>query len=345
MRKLFILFLLFTPLLYASQFANPYQGNIVVAEQNEDMLKELALKQVLVKVSGNAQIAEFNESKLLLENPDSLLSQYGYQTLLNRRYFTAVFDKQQINQALIDMQQPVWGETRPTTLVWLINDSGNVRQLVSDHMVSQDNDKEIASLFLQQQHNRGISLQFPLMDLEDRLALSISDVSGRFYKPITRASMRYGVEHLVVADLQQLSADKYSLSWQLVKSESSGRQSKVLVSDRLRGEKATLITAMVNKIADYYASQYAILENQGEKFSQTIYVDGINSLAQLTQLSSVLESLVAIASFEIVSVKDSLVAVEIKINGGLNSFKNGLFAQPNLQPDLSQSETFHFNWR
>jgi hypothetical protein len=345
MRNLFILLLFFTSLVSASQFANPYQGNVAVAEQSEDELKELALKQVLVKVSGNAQVAEFNESKLLLNKIDRLLSQYGYQTLLNTRYFTAVFDKRQINQALRDMQQPVWGETRPITLVWLVSDGDNIRQLISDNMVSQESNKEIASLFLAQQHNRGISLQFPLMDLEDRLALSISDVSGRFYKQITRASMRYGVEHMIVANLQQLSADSWFLSWQLVKSELAGKRSKVLVSDRQRGEKAALISAMVNKVADYYAGQYAILDTQSEKFSQTIYVQGISSLAQLTQLNSVLENLLAIASFEIVSVQGSQVAVDIKINGGLNSFKNGLFAQPNLQPDLSQGETFHFNWR
>jgi hypothetical protein len=345
MRHLFIMLLLFTPLVSASQFVNPYQGNIAVAKQNEEELKELALKQVLVKVSGNAEIAELEESKLLLQKSETLLSQYGYQTLHNTRYFTAVFDKQQVNRALIDMQQPVWGETRPATLIWLVNDNGDVRQLVSDNMISREGGGKIATAFLEQQHNRGITLQFPLMDLEDNLALSISDVSGRFYQPIMQASMRYGVEHFVIADLKQLGEERWSLSWQLVQSSSAGKQSRVLVSEKERGKRLALVTSMVNKIADYYASQYAILENQGEKFSQTIYVQGVSSLVQLTQLNSVLDNLFSVASFEISSVQGSQLAIDIKINGGLTSFKNGLFAQPHLQADLSQGETFHFNWR
>ena len=344
-RNLFPLLLLFTPLVSAGQFDNPYQGNIPVVEQSENELKKLALKQVLVKVSGNAAIAKLAESKLLLKKTERLLSQYGYQTVFNTRYFTAVFDKRKINQALKEMQQPVWGDTRPTTLVWLISDNDAERQLVSDNMISRRVDPGLSSAFQSQQYNRGISLQFPLMDLEDNLALSIADVSGRFYAPIASASKRYGMEHFVVANLKQSSAEKWSLHWELVKSNPLSKQSRVLASEKVSGRKSSLISKMVSNIANYYASQYAILDNQGEKFSQTIYIRGINSLAQLTQLNKLLSNLLAIASFEVTSVIGSQVTVNIKINGGLNSFKNGLSAQPNLQPDYSQSEPFHFNWR
>ncbi|MCW8996827.1 MAG: DUF2066 domain-containing protein [Psychromonas sp.] len=343
-RYLFILLLVFTRFVSAGQFDNPYQGNIAVMGQSEDELKVLALKQVLVKVSGNAEIEKMSESKLLLQKTDSLLSQYGYQTSANIRYFTAVFDKRKINQALQDMQQPVWGDTRPTTLLWLVIDEGGVRKLVSDNLFTNTANSEIASVFYNQQHSRGISLQLPLMDLEDNLALSISDVSGRFYDAIAAASKRYDADNFVVANLKQVNPEMWSLSWQLVKSAPRYKHNKVVVADKITGKKVSLVSAMVSRIADYYASQYSVLENQGEKFSQTIYIKGINSLAQLTQLNKVLENLLSVASFEVTSVQGSQVAVNIKISGGLTSFKNGLFAQQNLQPDLSQSEAFHFNW-
>lgn len=344
-RNLFILLLLLSPFASASQFDDPYQGNIAVVDQSEDELKVLALKQVLVKVSGNAEIAQFNDSKLLLQKTESLLSQYGYQTLLNARYFVAVFDKRKVNQALKEMQQPVWGETRPITQVWLIDDSNNERHILSDNMISLATAPEISSAFLNQQLHRGIRLQFPLMDLEDSLALSTSDILGRFYDPIAKASKRYGVEHFVVASMKQISAENWSLSWELVKSDPVTHRNKVLASDKASGQKSSLVSNMVSAIADYYASQYAILENQGEKFSQTIYVRGINSLAELAQLNNTLSSMLAIASYAVTSVDGSQVTVNIKINGGLSSFKNGLFAQPHLQPDLSQDEAFHFYWR
>ncbi len=342
--NLLILYLLSVPLLYAGQFDNPYQGNIVAGEHSENELKVLALQQVLVKVSGNPQIVELSGSKRLLAEAQHLLSQYGYQSTLGKRYFTAVFDKRKINQALQEMQQAVWGDTRPVTLVWLISENEGERQLLSDNMLIGNADAAISSAVQAQQHNRGISLQFPLMDLEDNLALSVSDVAGRFYGPIAAASRRYGVAHFVVANLQQSSAEKWSLSWQLVQSNSASQRSRVLATDNLSGEKSSLVSSMVSKIADYYARQYAVKENQGENFSQTIYIHGIHSLAQLTQLNKALANLLAVAAFQVTAVQGSQVTVNIKINGALDSFKNGLSAQPNLQPDFSENEKFHFNW-
>lgn len=344
-RSLFILLLSFSSLLFASPFDNPYQGYVVVANQSEDGLKELALKQVLVKVSGNVKITDIAESDLLLKKTQSLLSQYGYQTYQNTRYFMAVFDKHKINQALQAMQQPIWGDTRPTTLVWLIKDSDNERQLVSDNMVTLSADSAFSSPLQNEQRNRGIALQFPLMDLEDNLALSLSDVSGRFYDPIATASQRYSANHFVVARLKQSSGQNWSLVWELVRFNPLTKQNEVLLSEKDNGRKSSIVSTMVNNIADYYAGQYAVIENQGEKFSQTIYVNGINSLAQLTQLNTILSNLLSISSFAVTEVDGSQVTLNIKINGGMTSFKNGLFAQQNLQADTTQSDSFHFNWR
>ncbi|MFT6984954.1 MAG: hypothetical protein ACJAT7_000757 [Psychromonas sp.] len=344
-RSLFILLLSFSSLLFASPFDNPYQGSVVVVQQSEDELKELALKQVLVKVSGNVQIAEIAESKLLLENTQSLLSQYGYKSYQNTRYFMAVFDKHKINQALQAMQQPIWGDTRPTTLVWLVKDSGSERQLVSDNMVNLSADSAFSWALQNEQRNRGVALQFPLMDLEDSLALSISDVSGRFYDPISTASQRYSANHFIVANLKHSSGENWSLVWELARFNPITKQNEVLLSEKGYGKKTSIVSAMVSNVADYYASQYAVIDNQGEKFSQTIYVNGINSLAQLTQLNKTLSNLLAINSFAVTSVEGSQVTLNIKINGGMTSFKNGIFAQQNLQPDPSQNDQFHFNWR
>lgn len=344
-RSLFILLLSFSPLLIAGPFDNPYQGYVVVVKQSEDELKEQALKQVLVKVSGNAQLANSAESNLLLKQMHSLLSQYGYQTYQNTPYFMAVFDSHKINRALQAMQQPIWGDTRPTTLVWLIQESAADRQLLSDNMVSLSGDSTFSSALQSEQRNRGVALQFPLMDLEDNLALSLTDVSGRFYDAIATASQRYSANHFVVANLKQGGGQNWSLVWELVKFDPITKQNAVLLSEKANGGKNALVSTMVNNIADYYAGQYAVIDNSGEQFSQTIYVDGINSLAQLTQLNNILSNLRAISSFAVISVEGSQVMLNIKINGGITSFKNGLFAQQNLQADTSQSDQFHFIWR
>ena len=342
---LFISFISFTSCVLANQFENLYQGNIIVDKQSDQQLKELALQQVLIKVSGNAQINALDESKELVKKTQGLLSQFGYRNIADKRYFMAVFDQSKINQALRDMQQPIWGETRPQTLVWLIADADNGRYLISDTMINSEQDLSLSSALKAEQLLRGISLRFPLMDLDDNLAVSLSDVSGRFYDQIAEGSQRYDASHFIVANLQQQDAQAWDLAWSLVYANPQSNKNEVVASNQLSGDKSLLVSQMINDVADYYAEQYAVLDTGADKFSQNIYISGISSLQQYEKLNQLLSGILAIASYEVVTVDAQQVNVKVKIKGGLNSFKNALSVQANLQLDASQSDELHFNWR
>jgi len=342
---LFISFISFTSCVLANQFENLYQGNIIVEKQGEQQLKDLALQQVLIKVSGNPQINTLDESQQLLKKAQSLLSQFGYRNIENKRYFMAVFDPSKINQALKEMQQPVWGETRPQTLVWLIVDSDGERELISDTMVNGNQDDVLALVVNSAQQQRGISFRFPLMDLDDNLAVSLSDVSGRFFDQIAEASERYDASLFSVANLKQEDQNTWNLEWALVHSNPQSMNNKVVASEKLSGEKEVILTKMTDQIANYYAGQYAILATNADDFSQSIYISGISSLQQYEKLNQVLSGILAIASYEVVRVDAVQVKVDVKVNGGINSFKNALNVQTNLQSDASQSDNLHFNWR
>ncbi|MFT6926046.1 MAG: hypothetical protein ACJAZP_001647 [Psychromonas sp.] len=342
---LFISFISFTSCVLAGQLENLYQGNIIAEKQGEQQLKEMALEQVLIKVSGNPEINTLDESRQLLKNTQSLLAQFGYRNIEGKRYFMAVFDPSKINQALKEMQQPIWGETRPETLVWLVVDSDGERKLISDTMINGNQDDVLSSVLKSTLQQRGISLRFPLMDLDDNLAVSLSDVSGRFFDQIAEASQRYDANHFNVANLKQKDQQTWELQWALVYTNPQSKKNEVLVSDLLRGDKAVILTKMTDQIANYYADQYAILAMDTDKFSQSIYISGISSLPQYEKLNQVLSGILAIASYEVVSVDNMQVKVNVKVNGGINSFKNALNVQTNLQLDASQSEDFHFNWR
>jgi hypothetical protein len=343
-RNLFILLFAFTSFAFANQFENPYQGSIVVNDQNDETLKILALQQVLIKVSGNTQVNSLKESKLLEKKAQSLLSQFGYRNYQNTRYFVAVFDKRKINQALQDMQQPIWGDTRPTTLMWFIDDDNSGRKIISDHMVTSGLNNALAQVVQKQQQTRGIKFQFPLMDLDDSESVSIADISGQFYDQIGKASQRYGNRHFSTVYLKKTASDKWSLQWALVYSDPHSKQNRVLISEKSSGQKTYILQKMSNKIADYYAGQYAILQTEGDKILQTVHVNGISSLQKLADLENLFSDILAISSYEIVSVDVMQVKINVKLNGGINSFKNALAVQTNLQRDSTKSEEFYFNW-
>lgn len=328
-RFLLIIIFAFSAVVNAKQSDSPYQGIVFVGGQSEAQLKESALKQVLVKVSGNKGITQNNETKQLLKKTQQMISQYGYQKIEGNDYFSAVFDRKKINQALKEMQQPVWGDTRPTTLIWLINNN----KLVSDNDIKAQNDASITNAIKKAELNRGIRVQFPLMDLEDNLALSISDVKGRFYEQVGTASARYGRNHFIAAELQNMGNERWKLNLQLLQKEAGSRPTSTLLNEEFVDNKSKVITKMINALADYYAEQYAVLDNNGEKFEQLLHINGVNSLTQLSQLNDLLNSLLVISSYNIVGADKQQLSVEVKINGSVNSFKNTLIAQSHLQFD------------
>ncbi|MEI6897728.1 MAG: DUF2066 domain-containing protein [Psychromonas sp.] len=331
-RILLIAFICFSALVHAQQVDNPYQGNVMVGSFDEAQLKQQALQQVLVKVSGNTDIVNLADSKLLVKKTQALILQYGYRNIAQNKYFFAVFDKNKINHALKEMQQPIWGGTRPITLIWLIHNN----KIVSDNLIKEQMDPSIRDAIQKAELQRGIRMQFPLMDLDDSLAISISDIKGNFYGPVGTVSARYQRAHFVLAELQSMGGEQWKLSWQLIKRSATSRQTHVLLSEQFLGDQSSVSTKMINALADYYASQYAILDNQGQKFSQVVHINGIDSLAELVKLHAMFNSLLAVSSYHISAVQGAQMTIEVKLNGSLTSFKNTLIAQPDLQLDTRQ---------
>ena len=321
---------------------SPYQGLVPAENSNEDKLREAALEQVLIKVSGNVDIVKLDGSKTLAKNIPDMLAQFGYQDINDKRFYFALFEKQAINSALNAMQQPIWGETRPSPLIWLVNED---RQLTSENMIDSSQDGAISWGLNKSQIERGITGKFPLVDLDDLLTVSVSDVSGRFYQTVADASKRYDAEYFVLANLTSINAQQWQLKWELVQYNAQSKKNQVLIKQTSNGDKAGVMSTMLGEIADYYAKQFAILENNGARSAQLLNINNINSLAKLMSINDILNNLNSVESFEVVSLDDKKLEVLVTLKGSLASLENALNAQPKLQKDLISTAPFYYNWQ
>lgn len=341
-RVLVVLCFTYASFTTALTFNNPYMGNVIAGSSDQSKLQEAALRQVLVKVSGSRSITSKPEIKKILRNPTRLLSQSGFQVYRSTEYYYALFDQRKINHLLKSIQQPVWGTVRPTTLVWLAVQGKTGRHIMSDSGVLQGSDRAL----IDQPRERGIALKFPIMDLEDR-SISTSSISGKFYNDIAKASKRYGEKLFVVAYMKQETSQKWKLSWTLVSVDSQSKQHKELVSKTVRGSRASVEIQMTNKIADYYASQYAVSENNGEHFSQRVFVKGISDYDKFSRLIASVKKLSSVSSFEITTISENEVVLDVKLKGGFASFENAMslnrhlhqLAPPKIEKEVMEDTT------
>lgn len=194
--------LVFQSTAIASTTVDLKTGKVPVKDRSSRSLQrasQQSLEQVLVKLTGQQDINEYQSLATLHADANRFLRAYRYTEEQGQLYFVADFDRQQIEQALIELGLPIWGSRRPDGLLWLVvEDQDGNRTLLAD-----DSLDKVVSVAREQANYRGIPLSIPLMDLDDSVTISEYDVWGLFPEPIIGASRRYKVEYVLAARLFQ----------------------------------------------------------------------------------------------------------------------------------------------
>ena len=94
----------------------------------------------------------------------------------------------------------MWGSLRPNVLLWLIDEKGLNRNIISNS--SSSSLPQAINAF---SNERGLPIMMPLMDFTDANQIKTSDIWGRFQQPIEEASSRYLAEAIVVIRISDSS--------------------------------------------------------------------------------------------------------------------------------------------
>lgn len=333
------------PDLYAGETPVVGQG----AEERTAAIRD-AFAKVLVKVSGDRSLPGKSAMAKELSKATSYVQQYRYraldtgqvvqseQQLVPDRLLWVQFDEVAVNRLLRNKGVPVWGGARPATLVWLGVEVGGQRSLFQAEMepdLRQGMD-EIARA-------RGLPILFPLMDLEDRASLQVSDVWGAFEQAIRRASDRYLPDVILVGRLRKLGGDDWLADWTLyqpdtVKNWQSRGKSR-------QGVAAEGLQQMVDNLAARFAPQTVA---QGDS-NLRIRVSGLHHLADYMLVKDYLTSLDTIQSLDLLAASPNEVSFLVRVQGGRETLERGIMLSRVLEavgapdgtlPDTVSAEEF-----
>ena len=225
MRALILLLILsfFATPLWAVEVADLYETELAVTGQGRTERHQtvrMALAEVLIKVSGNEQVALLPGIPELLGRSLQFLQQYRYRTETARtdareasepqQWLWMRFNQAGLDKALRDIKVPIWGRTRPSTLLWLAVEQDGQRSLQGG-----SDESELLASITGQAKRRGIPLVLPLLDLEDQQRIKASDVWINFQDNILNASARYPSEAVLVGRLLDLGDGRWQGRWSL----------------------------------------------------------------------------------------------------------------------------------
>ncbi len=255
---------------HAVEMKGLYKVEIEIADRERSTRLDThkrALSQILVRISGSTAPLHHPVIKKAIINAGSYIQRYQYhevesefslddgrvvddrvEVMVQKKlYLIDQFDKTSIENLLKENGFPVWGSSRPSTLLWLVIEDEGKRLIVGA------NDKGFAREIVNNAADyRAIPIQLPLLDLTDQNSISIGEIWGGFIDRVQMASLRYQSKSILVGRIHKNHLGVWEVEWILIQDSMPGLQWQSQSSSI-----ELLIASGINRTADQLASVYA----------------------------------------------------------------------------------------
>ncbi len=303
MKRLFFLFLagfIGAALSTATQAVELYTGSVTVANQGAGERARalpLALRQVLVKVSGDARVADNPGVTDALGQAGAIMLQTTYRedvltgaTGVQSKATTllAEFDRAGVDAILRKAGRPIWTSDRPAVLAWLVIESGAARQVASAGQSAA-----LGALLRQAEH-RGFDVVLPAWDYQDQGRAPIESLWLGQLSALRAASARYGTRTAVLARLRR-TADGWNSRYSLVDLSRQGKAEEWLA---IHPSSSAALADAIDGSADRLAARFATSSDDLLNASYDARVAGVRSGADYGRILSYLNGLHVVQAAE-----------------------------------------------
>ncbi|AZG73600.1 DUF2066 domain-containing protein [Shewanella livingstonensis] len=317
---------------HAAEVGKLDEADIAVSSRANDVknnaLKE-ALAAVFLKNSGLPSVVLNPLVKAQINTPEIILTQYGYYEQNGELMLKASFDHQRVISTLRQAGLPVWGSQRPLTLLWMSVDENNEPTILADGSAA-----DIRAELTQESNNKGIPLLLPIMDLDDVMQVSINDVRGMFTDVLAKASMRYQADYFAIANVDTQGGNLHYTLKLFDKNTTNGVLQALISQQGDAADYQQATKRMMNILADYYISQFAIASTGSDVATQVSFT-GLNNMTQVVHIETYLRQLSAVKSINLSQFKGDSATYTLELFSSVDDLQRLL----NIDSRLSQLDT------
>lgn len=327
-----------TPPLSAGE-QNLYSAAVPVSSQSVPARARAAsegLAKVLVRASGVTDITSASSNvQQILSNASQYVDRFHYEQIPDgyggvSEQLVMSFTPAVIERLLQQAGLPLWPVNRPEVLVWLVVDSPE-----EGRRLTNDPSTQVARGLLKGAAERGLQLKWPLLDLDDQLAINANDVWSFEESVIMEASERYQVDTILVGRYTQTSAGQWWTSWQYFHRGDNQFYDLRLEDGVLAGERA------LAPIADYLADRYSVFTNTKGEPRMMIQISAVEDFSDYRGVLDYLRQLALVTSSRLVSVNGSTLLMAVQLSGDEQKLRNALSLDKKLrleaEPSVSSS--------
>ena len=296
----------------------PVEGQ---GREERDYVVRQALNEILVRISGRNDAGALAEDESFVPRPTLFVQQFRYRKFKPDELIPANpidgakpytqklwlrFTEKTVSKLLREQGFPVWGKTRPATLVWLVVDDQKQRVLVGNGT------QHISRAHIEQEaRKKGLPFRLPLLDLADQSKLQVTDVWGNFEDTILAASSRYQTEAVLVGRIYLSFAKTWNTRWSLY---SAGQRYDWEVSN-----SETLHVAVkegLSKTGEVLSERFAQVDTLIESGEVLLQVKNIPDLKTYNKVTKYLKNLNIVSEIQTHQVNTDDVIFSLSSRSG-----------------------------
>lgn len=333
LRSLLLMLSLLLPALSlnAAPVSAMYQGVVPVLDQSIEARQAAlgaALEQVLVRLSGQQQVADAAGVAHAMRQADSYMLRYGYETRNNgnnqQTLLKVQFDESLTKALMRHAQLPMWIVGRPTVMLWVAIEQAGERLVVNPETAP-----EIADELGREFTRRGLPYVWPTLDIIDYQALSIDELWALDADKLLAATARYGHPVVFAGRVQQgeLAIDTdWQGHWIML-----GQNEQRLLQKGEGLSLAAFSAPAVDDLTDSLAKDYGVQVRGGEVSAVSLAIEGITAFADYQQVLQQLQAMGLVRNVGVSGVDAGRLQLQLQLEGSVEQFVDAMQLQQQLQ--------------
>ena len=317
----------------AMEVAGLYEVEVPVVGQDvavrQDAMRA-ALAEVLVKVSGNLAVGALPGIAELVNTAPQYVQQFVYRNAAPlpgqrssqppARVLWVRFDRDAVIRVLRSSGVAIWGNARPSLLLWL-----DVREQNERAIVGVDNKPEWKLFVDSVGKSRGVPLLLPTLDADDLANVQRVDPWSASPEEVLRISARYRAEAVLVGKIE-LNNGAWQSTWSLYDQDNRqawttpGETRDAAVLDGLQ-------TAVDALVAHYNAASTATTDA-----GLSLQVNDVQTLEEYARVTKYLGALASVARLQLLRVEGLNLVFRVEAQGGAQRLTSDIRLGSTLAP-------------
>ena len=352
--SLFLVSLLFVGIAaMADNSADLATITLPVADQTQPALFKLApdaMRQVLVKMSGNPNITNNPNVRTALSQANQWIQSFTYTTVSgdNNTSILSVtihFDQQALNRLLHQVKQPVLTTVahRPVTLAWINVNQGSNSSLAPLASGDQSNvGKALTAISTQM----GLPFILPAMDLEDQGFVNNDTTLPFDLQKLGDAGNRYHIKSILAGNLSMAVDGTWQAQWMYLLNAQSHQWQSTAATPTVLFQKALV------HVGDIMSTELTSAPKSGPQATVNFQVLGVNGLNDYALVMNDLKQVTVISRVIISELNGTTISFQLIVQGGQSALESALqhnadfteIPPGSLTPDQAQQQALYYQF-